>query len=374
MNRFTRLLLIGSAGIPFLGIAQQDPYYTHYAFNKILYNPAYAGASGSFCINGIAHRQWLGLQDGTGYFKTLDPLGPRPVDILESVNPTTNGFGFSAPINIKGSNGSVTNHGGALLSFVSDKVGYESTNYLRGGLSGAINMADGSSLRIGMDFTSITRQVDGTKLRAHQANDPLVPTSMVGDTKVELGAGVWYSNPSKKDLYIGLSMTHLNPKEYQYGSGLTVFTKSARHLYAIAGMTFQNFLGNPALSFDPTIWVTTVMGQGGFVKPQFTPQGMVTWNNTFSGGLSLRAQGVGMDAASILLGYYPPIKGNAPNGIGNQLLRIGYSYDITLQSLRRASNGTHELQVNYCFKLKLPERPEKVYRHPRYMERSKDLD
>jgi len=372
MNRITRLLLIGSAAIPFLGKAQQDPYYTHYAFNKILYNPAYAGASGSFCINGIAHRQWLGLQDGTGFYKTQEAL--RPVDILESINPTTNGFGFSAPINIKSANGTVTNYGGALLSFVNDVVGYESTTYLRGGLAGAINMADGSSLRIGLDFTSITRQVDGSKLRAHQANDPLVPTSKVGATKVELGAGVWYSNPSKKDLFVGLSMSHINPKEYQYGASLTTFTKSARHIYAVAGMSFQNFMGNPALSLDPTILVSTVMGEGGFVKPQFTPQGMVTWNNTFSGGLSLRAQGFGMDAASILLGYYPPIKGNSPNGIGNQLLRIGYSYDITLQSLRRASNGTHELQVNYCFKFTLPPRPEKIYRHPRYMDRSKDLE
>jgi type IX secretion system PorP/SprF family membrane protein len=374
MNRFNRLLVLGSAVIPFMGKAQQDPYYTHYAFNKILYNPAYAGASGSFCINGIAHRQWLGLQDGTGYYKTQD--GQRPVDILESINPTTNGFGFSAPINIKGSNGAVTNYGGAFLSFVNDVVAYQSNTYLRGGLAGAYNMANGSTLRIGLDFTSITRQIDGSKLRAHQSNDPLVPTSKVGDTKVELGAGLWYTNPAMKDLYVGLSMTHINPKEYQYTapSGSTSFTKSARHIYVVAGMNFQNFMGNPALSFDPSIMIKTVMGQGGFVKPQFTPQGMVTWNNTFSGGLSLRAQGFGMDAASILLGYYPPIKGNAPNGIGNQLLRIGYSYDITLQSLRRASNGTHELQVNYCFKLTLPERPEKVFRHPRYMDRSKDLE
>jgi hypothetical protein len=142
----------------------------------------------------------------------------------------------------------------------------------------------------------------------------------------------------------------------------------------MAGYTKEQFLGNPALTLDPSIMNKTVMEEGGFVKPQFTPQGMVTWNNTFAGGLSIRGQGVGLDAASVLLGYYPPIKGNSPNGQGTQLFRIGYSYDITLQSLRRSSNGTHELQVNYCFKIALPERVEKVYRHPRYMNRSKDLE
>ena len=42
--------------ISFLGIlqnlnAQQDPYVTHYMFNRMLYNPAAAGARGLFCFS-----------------------------------------------------------------------------------------------------------------------------------------------------------------------------------------------------------------------------------------------------------------------------------------------------------------------------------
>lgn len=373
MKNFTRLVLIAAAALPFQGKAQQDPYYTHWAFNKILFNPAYAGASGSFCINAIGHRQWVGLQDQTGNFKTRS--GTAPVQFLDKIAPRTDGLGFTAPINIKNSSGQVKNYGGAFFSFVNDVVGYESGTYLRGGLAGAYGLSDGSSIRLGVDFSSITRGIDGTKMRAHDPNDPLVPTTKQNDNQLELGAGLWYSNPNVKDLYVGLSVTHLNPKLYQYQTpGGSVEVKSARHFYLMAGMHMEQFLGNPALSFDPGILISTVMESGGFVKPQFTPQGIVTWNNTFSGGLSLRAQGLGMDAASILLGYYPPIKGNSPGANGNQLLRVGYSYDITLQSLRRASNGTHELQVNYCFKIALPERPEKVYRHPRYMKRPTDIE
>ena len=373
-NKLSRLL-IAALALPFKGFSQQDPYFTHYSFNKILFNPAYAGASGSFCVNANAHRQWVGLQDQTGEFKTQDPRGPAPVQFLSDVNPKTNAFGFTAPINVKNANGGVTNYGGAFFSFTNDVIAYESNTYLRGGLAGAYNLADGSNIRLGIDFTSITRQIDGTKMRAHDPNDPLVPTTKQGDTKTELGAGVWYSNPNKNDLYVGLSMSHLNPKEYNYSaSGGNIKVKSARHLYFMTGFTKEQFMGNPALKLDPSIMIKTVMEKGGFVKPQFTPQAIATWNNTFSGGMSLRAQGLGVDAASILLGYYPPIKGNSPNGQGTQLFRIGYSYDITLQSLRRSSNGTHELQVNYCFKIALPERVEKVYRHPRYMNRSKDLE
>lgn len=372
MKYINRLLLLFLAGVPAFLAAQQDPYYTHYAFNKILINPAYAGASGSFCVNAISHRQWTGLKDQTGLFKTQG--GMSTVDIVGIV-PRTNGFGFSAPINIKNSTGVSTNYGGAFLSFVNDVVAYELNTYLRGGVAGAYNMADGSSIRLGVDFTSITRQIDGTKLRAHDPNDPLVPTDKQGDTKMELGLGVWYSKPALNDLYVGFSISHLNPKEYDYSVNAgTITVKSARHYYLMAGMNFQNFMGNPALSFDPGIMIKAVNDGGGFVKPQFTPQGIVTWNNTFSGGLSIRGQSLGLDAASVLLGYYPPIKGNSPNGAGTQLLRVGYSYDFTLQSLRRNSNGTHELQVNYCFKIALPDRPEKVYRHPRYMKRPVDIE
>ncbi len=373
MRNKLSIALLAALALPFTGFSQQDPYYTHYAFNKILFNPAYAGASGSFCVNANAHRQWMGLQDETGMFKTQS--GKAPINFVDNIMPKTNAFGFTAPINIKNSSGIVTNYGGAFLSFTNDVIAYESNTYLRGGLAGAYNLADGSSIRLGFDVTSITRQIDGTKMRAHDPNDPLVPTNKQGDTKTELGAGVWYSNPNMKDLYVGLSMSHINPKEYNYAaSGGQINVKSARHLYLMAGYTKEQFLGNPALTLDPSIMIKTVMEEGGFVKPQFTPQGMVTWNNTFAGGLSIRGQGVGLDAASVLLGYYPPIKGNSPNGQGTQLFRIGYSYDITLQSLRRSSNGTHELQVNYCFKIALPERVEKVYRHPRYMNRSKDLE
>lgn len=375
MKYFNRLLLLFVTGVPAMLSAQQDPYYTHYAFNKVLINPAYAGASGSFCVNAISHRQWTALKDQTGLFKTQG--GQAPVDIVGIV-PRTNGFAFSAPINIKNSSGVSTNYGGAFIGFVNDVVAYELNTYLRGGIAGAYHLSDGSSIRLGFDFTSITRQIDGGKLRAHDPNDPLVPTDKQGDTKMELGLGVWYTKPDLNDLYVGFSISHLNPKEYDYAVNAGQITvKSARHFYLMAGMNFQNFLGNPALSFDPGIMIKAVNNGDGIVKPQFTPQGIVTWNNTFSGGLSLRGQGGkggGMDAASVLLGYYPPIKGNTPNGQGAQLLRVGYSYDFTLQALRRNSNGTHELQVNYCFKISLPDKPEKVYRHPRYMKRPVDIE
>jgi len=36
--------------------AQQDPLYTHFMFNKLVYNPAYAGTNPEvICFNFLAH-------------------------------------------------------------------------------------------------------------------------------------------------------------------------------------------------------------------------------------------------------------------------------------------------------------------------------
>ncbi|MFZ9662983.1 MAG: type IX secretion system membrane protein PorP/SprF, partial [Bacteroidia bacterium] len=52
--------------------AQTDPLFTHFTFNKLLYNPAYAGASGQYCLNAINHQQWLGYDDESPYIKAQD--------------------------------------------------------------------------------------------------------------------------------------------------------------------------------------------------------------------------------------------------------------------------------------------------------------
>lgn len=362
---------------PVLLMAQQDPYYTHFAYNKVFLNPAYAGASGSFCINAISHQQWRSLEDQTATYKTQSGL-PKSDNLLNNIAPKTSGFGFSAPFNFKNKNTEeVKNYGGAYVGFISDEVAYEKNTYLRGGVAGAYTLADGSSIRVGIDFMSLTKQLDGAGLRAHDPNDPNIPTGSVGDTKTTFGAGLFYNNPNFHDFYVGLSSSHIKPQQFNYtpagGSG-GISISTARHFYLMSGARFENFMGNPALTLDPAVIFKTVNEKGGFVKPQLDVQGMVTWNQLYAGGVNLRANVLGFDALSLMVGYYPPIKGNDPGPNGKQLLRVGYSYDITLQSLRRSSYGTHELQVNYCFRISLPERIEVIYRHPRYMQRAEDIE
>jgi len=374
MKRVLRLAIIAAFVTPAAIFAQQDPYYTHFTFNKVLLNPAYAGASGSFCLNAITHQQWRGLEDQTGAKKTQSGL-PVTDNFTKNIAPKTTGFAFYAPINIAkkgGEENETVNYGGVYLGFINDVVAYEKNTYLRGGVAGAYPLADGSSIRLGVDFVSLTKELDGGEMRAHDLNDPRIPTGKVGATHTTFGAGIYYQNPNMNNFYVGLSSSHIKPQQYQYGTGSqNIQIQTARHFYLMSGMKIENFMGNPALTLDPALLVKTV-NEIGLVKPQLDLQGMVTWNNLYAGGINVRAYGLGVDALSLMLGYYPPIKGNSNDPNANQTLRVGYSYDITLQSLRRSSSGTHELQVNYCFRIKLPEKIYVPYRHPRYMQRQPD--
>jgi len=359
---------------PLALFAQTDPLFTHFTFNKLFYNPAYAGASGQFCINAINHQQWLGYDDESPYLKTQNKdFGiENTLDAArKNIAPVTRGLGFSAPIMVKGNN-----MGGAFFSLVSDQVGYETATYMKGGGSYAYTLADGSNIRLGVDITNLTKTLDARKLRYHDPNDPMIPIGEPSDQHTTFGAGLYYSNPNIEDgAYLGVSSTHLNPQTFNYGGGIgggTVQVTTNRHLYIVGGYKKNNFMGNPSLSLDPAFLIKTVMGKGGMVKPQLDVQGLVTWNGLFAGGANIRIYGLGAESVSLILGYYPPLLGNGP--MSDQKLRVGYSYDLTVNHILRNSAGSHELQVNYCFMFTIPERPVRVFRHPRYMERSPEWD
>ncbi len=348
--------------------AQQDPSYTHFTYNKLMYNPAYAGASNQYCLNAITHQQWLGYEDQTKLLKTQGGM-PIGDNLPQNIAPKTTGLAFSAPISMPTANGKI-NIGGVFASFIKDKIAYEDNTFFRGGLSGAYTTADGVSYRIGFEVTSLTKSLDGAGLRYHDPNDPNIPTGMSSDTKTTFGAGFYYSNPNIfNGMFAGISTTHIMPQTFAYGNSGAIKITTARHIYMVAGYKQDNFLGNPSLTIEPSMLVKTVMGEnGGFVKPELDLQGMVTYNDLYAGGLNFRTYGLGVDAISFMLGYYPPLLNGGANS--RQKLRVGYSYDLTTSYIRTTSYGTHELQVNYCFTFELPPRPPKIYRHPRWMKRS----
>lgn len=362
--------LSGSASLQ----AQQDPSYTHFIYNKLMYNPAYAGASNQFCLNAVTHQQYVGYEDQTKLLKTQGGM-PISSELPQNIAPKTSGAAFSAPIALT-IGGAKINVGGVFASFIKDQVAYEDNTYIRGGLSAAYTTSDGVSYRLGFEANSLTKKLDGEGLRYHDPNDPNIPTGVTGETKMAFGAGFYYQNPNIfNGLFAGLSMTNMMPQTYAYGNGGAIKITTARHIYLVAGYKQEQFLANPLLTFEPSMLIKTVVGDaGGLVKPELDLQGMVTYNDMFAGGLNLRSYIAGMDAVSFMLGYYPPLLGGNGGASSRQRLRVGYAYDLVVSNIRTTSYGTHELQVNYCFTFELPSRPPRIYRHPRWMNRSPKTD
>lgn len=349
--------------ISFLGIlqnlnAQQDPYVTHYMFNRMLYNPAAAGARGLFCLSAMSHYQYVGYEDRTPEFYPANATAPPP-PANKSVGPKTQFFSFSAPIRFNH-----VNYGGLGIGFMNDKLGYESSTHIKIDACGRLPLGEGSAISAGFEYNSLQKGLDGTKLKPLAPLDPLIPTNKVTQTKPSFGAGIYYNNDLEnnakwKDLWAGLSMSNINQQKYTYGTG-TSFTYSTteKHIYLIGGATMIDFLGNPNLKLHPSM-----MFRRNTVN-QIELTGLLEYQDKLWGGLNYRST---VDALSIMLGY---------SGFQKKLkgLRIGYSYDITLSRIIRVSSGSHEIQLNYCFDLSIPPPPIKKYYTPRHLDRQIEND
>ena len=74
-------------------------------------------------------------------------------------------------------------------------------------------------------------------------------------------------------------------------------------------------------------------------------------NNMVWAGVSYRTQ----DAIAPMIGYQ--------HAFEKSMLKIGYSYDVTTSELSNYSSGSHEIMLNYCFKIE--KKPDvQIYHNP----------
>ena len=137
--------------------AQQLPQFTQYMFNTISVNPAYAGSREGMSLTALHRNQWAGI-DG---------------------NPTTSTFSFHTPMN--------NERVGLGLSYITDKLGFEGTNYVYGDFSYSIPVSFEAKLSFGLKagFTNY-------RLVNPDVNDPFFNANF-NHWKPNFGAGVYLS-------------------------------------------------------------------------------------------------------------------------------------------------------------------------------------
>ncbi|MEX0968720.1 MAG: type IX secretion system membrane protein PorP/SprF [Bacteroidia bacterium] len=289
--------------------AQQDPYFTHYMFNKLVYNPAYAGAKDAICANLVYHNQWTSL------------TGPD-----DETAPVTQSFNIHSPLTI------LKDHKiGLGLDIYNDGHVFERSLSLMFAANYQYDL-DIGTISGGFNAGLFQKSLDG-EFRPITANDPLVPASGISDLVPDVGLGVYLRN---EDYYVGLSALHLLQSKFQWTTIAGADYRLIRSFYLSGG---YNFRTGGRLDIQPNI----------LLKRQGSLQADINVNllldQRYWGGLNYRSS----DAISLLLGMYI-----------NDNLRAGYSYDITTSELIQFA-GTHEIFVNYCFKLKFVEVTEKRF-------------
>ncbi|HKR05346.1 MAG TPA: type IX secretion system membrane protein PorP/SprF [Bacteroidia bacterium] len=289
------LLLISSSVLVF---AQQDPQFSQNMFNRLQPNPATAGSNDAICASLLYRSQWVSFE---GAPKTMLLSVDAPVDFL---------------------------HGGLGLTIMSDKLGFEKS--LTAKLAYALRFTVGSgNIALGVDAGILQKSLEGglaSQGGVYIPNDPtdnLIPQASVSGTKFDVSAGAFYNS---EHLYAGISATNLTEPKINYGD---FASKAVRHLYGTIGASFDL---TPSVALKPSVFVKSIPAK---TIADFNLN--VHFNNRFWIGGSYRLE----DAIVAMVGV---------NIIEN--LRLGYSYDITTSPIKNYSNGSHEITLGYCYKIK----------------------
>ncbi len=327
-------LIISIVGFSCIGFAQQEAQFTQYMFNRLSFNPAYAGSSGSICASALYRNQWMGL-------KLTDPSGQTPA------TPQNFLFSIDAPVPFL--------HGGLGGTVFTDKIGWNKSIVAK--LDYAFRFYWGpGNMSIGIEGSFFNSTLDYGKLRGNSSltgnpNNPILDASSdpllqskgeMSDFMVDLSAGLYYQIPGV--MYAGISTVRAletTSEELHY--------TNRRYYYLTAG-TEHPLPANPSIKIMPSLLFRTDL-LSGF---QFDISGIAEYEKLFWVGLSYRLQ----DAVAIL------------GGLSWNNLKIGLSYDITTSGLgymkSGRSHGSLEIFARYCFKIIVPPKPPTIYGNTRY--------
>lgn len=291
--------------LPVLGHAQDHPHYTMFMYNKLLYNPGYAGSRNITSVNGTYRTQWTGIDGAPKDFNVAidGPVGSymkpfRPVALGLSLN--SEKLGVTNNTSIMGYYAYRIIAGKSIVSF---------------GLQGGVNIYN-------------ARYSD---LNPYQPGDQILTNNISGAILPNFGAGIYWAGDRH---YLGFSVpsileNYYDKKQKQFSNGRNA--KQVRSYFLSGGYTF------------PVSEAVTLL-----------PQAIVRYAGNGDYSLPMNAD-INLSCiiySRLMIGAtYRTDK--SIEGIvhvqATKMLNIGYSYDYAVSELRTYSGGTHEIVVGIDF-------------------------
>jgi type IX secretion system PorP/SprF family membrane protein len=276
--------------------SQQGPLMSHYMFNGLLLNPAYAGSKEYVSTTMLYRKQWAGIEGA-------------PV----TYNGSVHGLLKKKKLGL-----------GALIQ--QDKIGVTKQTDFYGMLAYHLPVGLGK-LSIGLqaglsnfssEVVNLTYWDPGDKVFAYNTFSNLLPNA---------GLGAYYY----RDLfYAGISAPYLisyDPNESSSIETSVPVHRMTRRYYVTAGGVIET---EKELKFKPSMLIRYESG----APLQYDVNLNMLINDIFWIGASYRS-----DESIIALFEYQI----------SRKLRVGYSYDYTLGELGNYSSGSHELMIGYDF-------------------------
>jgi|SRR5665213_724866 len=278
--------------------AQQDPMYTHYMYNTLVINPAYAGSRDAMTVTALGRMQWVGFKGA----------------------PQTQTFTIHTPLR--------NEHIGLGFSVMNDKIGPSNNTSINADFAYRMELTPKSKLAFGLSGGVNIFQANLNTLNLDQSNDVVFQNNITNHVVPNVGFGAYYS---RERFYAGISVPNLienNYSEITSNNGTTLIGKEQRHYFLIAGALFH--LGDN-LDFKPTTFVKVTNGAP--VEADLTASFIIKKK------LLLGAMFRTGDAFGALIGL----------DVTDQL-HIGYSYDWSygLQT-SKYNQGSHEIVLRYDF-------------------------
>lgn len=305
--------------------AQQDVQFTQYMNNRLYYNAGVAGTGGAICITGLHRSQWVGFEGA----------------------PTTQNITANIPIQAL--------RGGIGLSIVNEQIGYFSNVSARLGYAYQLQLAQGS-LGIGVGAGFLNRSLNNAQWipsgvdpasGTPGTSDPALAGANASGFQIDLDFGLYYQSDR---IWAGVSSSRMLESSLQVDNfptgDKTAFFRNSRHYFVMGGYNWAI----PGSNWELRPSALVKLSQGG--PPTYEVNASGVYNKQIWGGVTYRLE----DAVAAMVGYqFTPS------------FRAGYSYDVATAQLSGSAGGSHELMVQYCFKIEIPPRIPGRYNNVRFL-------
>ena len=277
--------------------AQQDAQYTQFMFNKLYFNPAYAGSKKNLCLTGLYRKQWIGI-DRAPQSATLQGHGAV----------WNNRLGLGLAINY-------------------DQIGFTDHVDIATNYAYIIRFKRNNFLSLGLRASLSYLQIRWGEAQPTDNNDNAIPTGGLNSNLMpNFGAGVYYES---EHWYLGLSVPNLFQERIDFSAqpDLSILPSLRQHYYLMGGLNYKIAKN---VDIQPNVLVKYVQNAPIDLDLNLS----FVFFNRFLAGVTYR---VG-DSVDLMIRWQI-----APQ------FQLAFAYDITISPLQQYNAGTIETMLQYCF-------------------------